>query len=155
MLFVGLIAGLIGGGLVGYRIGVQHGLNLKPSFMQSTQVPEQVIVYQCDDGKNINAAFSKDQVQVTLSDSRVYTLVQVVAASGIRYADEGETIVFATKGDEGFLLENNEQTYRNCTTRSESEPEGVACTLDAKICSDGSSVGRSGPQCEFDPCPGE
>lgn len=29
----------------------------------------------------------------------------------------------------------------------------VACTLEAKICPDGSSVGRQGPNCEFAPCP--
>jgi hypothetical protein len=29
----------------------------------------------------------------------------------------------------------------------------AACTLEAKLCPDGSSVGRSGPKCEFDPCP--
>jgi tryptophan-rich sensory protein len=29
----------------------------------------------------------------------------------------------------------------------------VACTMEAKICPDGSSVGRSGPNCEFTPCP--
>lgn len=29
----------------------------------------------------------------------------------------------------------------------------VGCTLEAKICSDGSSVGRTGPKCEFSPCP--
>lgn len=28
-----------------------------------------------------------------------------------------------------------------------------ACTLEAKICPDGSSVGRTGPNCEFAPCP--
>jgi hypothetical protein len=28
------------------------------------------------------------------------------------------------------------------------------CTMDAKICADGSAVGRSGPNCEFAPCPG-
>lgn len=28
-----------------------------------------------------------------------------------------------------------------------------ACTMEAKICSDGSSVGRTGPNCEFTPCP--
>ncbi len=32
--------------------------------------------------------------------------------------------------------------------------EGVVCTAEAKICSDGSSVGRTGPKCEFAPCPG-
>jgi hypothetical protein len=30
---------------------------------------------------------------------------------------------------------------------------GVACTMEAKICPDGSAVGRSGPKCEFAPCP--
>jgi hypothetical protein len=29
----------------------------------------------------------------------------------------------------------------------------VACTLEAKICPDGSSVGRTGPNCEFAKCP--
>lgn len=29
----------------------------------------------------------------------------------------------------------------------------VACTLEAKVCPDGSAVGRQGPNCEFAPCP--
>lgn len=33
------------------------------------------------------------------------------------------------------------------------EGEGVACTQEAMLCPDGSSVGRSGPNCEFSPCP--
>ena len=33
--------------------------------------------------------------------------------------------------------------------------EPVACTMDAKICPDGSAVGRMPPDCEFAPCPGE
>ena len=32
-------------------------------------------------------------------------------------------------------------------------PGQVACTAEAKICPDGSSVGRTGPNCEFAPCP--
>ncbi|MES2953460.1 MAG: hypothetical protein V4674_02780 [Patescibacteria group bacterium] len=32
-------------------------------------------------------------------------------------------------------------------------PGGVACTLEAKICPDGSAVGRTGPHCEFAACP--
>ncbi|MFA5831605.1 MAG: Hint domain-containing protein [Candidatus Paceibacterota bacterium] len=30
---------------------------------------------------------------------------------------------------------------------------GIACTMEAKICPDGSSVGRTGPNCEFEKCP--
>lgn len=29
----------------------------------------------------------------------------------------------------------------------------IACTQEALICPDGSSVGRTGPRCEFAPCP--
>ena len=32
-------------------------------------------------------------------------------------------------------------------------PEPVACTMEAKLCPDGSAVGRTGPACEFAPCP--
>lgn len=31
--------------------------------------------------------------------------------------------------------------------------EKVFCAQDAKQCSDGSYVGRTGPKCEFAPCP--
>lgn len=30
---------------------------------------------------------------------------------------------------------------------------GVACTMEARLCPDGSYVGRQGPTCEFVPCP--
>ena len=32
-------------------------------------------------------------------------------------------------------------------------PEPVACTMEAKLCPDGSYVGRTGPNCEFTQCP--
>ncbi len=34
-----------------------------------------------------------------------------------------------------------------------SDTENIACTMDAKICPDGSAVGRTGPRCEFATCP--
>jgi hypothetical protein len=33
------------------------------------------------------------------------------------------------------------------------EHELTACSMEAKLCPDGSYVGRSGPKCEFSPCP--
>lgn len=32
--------------------------------------------------------------------------------------------------------------------------QGVVCTMEAKLCPDGSYVGRTGPNCEFSACPG-
>jgi len=37
------------------------------------------------------------------------------------------------------------------TSSPSSEP--VVCTMEAKICPDGTQVGRTGPNCEFAPCP--
>jgi hypothetical protein len=34
-------------------------------------------------------------------------------------------------------------------------PQQTACTTEAKLCPDGSSVGRTGPNCEFAACPGQ
>jgi len=34
-------------------------------------------------------------------------------------------------------------------------PVAKACTMEAKLCPDGSAVGRTGPDCEFAKCPGE
>ncbi len=41
--------------------------------------------------------------------------------------------------------------YRNIAERS-GAPDMIACTADAKLCPDGSAVGRTGPACEFVPC---
>lgn len=37
--------------------------------------------------------------------------------------------------------------------KSSSNNQPIACTMEAKLCPDGSSVGRSGPKCEFTACP--
>ena len=34
-----------------------------------------------------------------------------------------------------------------------SPDQKIACTMEAKLCPDGSYVGRVGPDCEFAPCP--
>lgn len=46
------------------------------------------------------------------------------------------------------LFEQMSKTYKFTN-----ESNQIACTADAKICPDGTAVGRSGPKCEFDPCP--
>ena len=43
--------------------------------------------------------------------------------------------------------------YTNKSNSISKPPGGVACTMEAKLCPDGSAVGRFGPNCEFAPCP--
>lgn len=44
-------------------------------------------------------------------------------------------------------------TFKFIEAVASTTPLPVACTMEAKLCPDGSSVGRSGPKCEFLPCP--
>lgn len=59
------------------------------------------------------------RVVVQLSDGRKFGLPQTLSASGVRYADPGESFVFWTKGDSAFVEEGPQQTvtYRDCVQR--------------------------------------
>lgn len=55
-------------------------------------------------------------------------------------------------GGLGGLLTRHLRSY---FVDDEDGSEPTACMMDAKICPDGSAVGRTGPNCSFAPCPGE
>lgn len=90
------------------------------------------VYYSCDSGKQIKADYYKNTVftkesdeipfpngkaELVLSDGRRMTLPQTISESGIRYASEDESIVFWNKGENTFIIENNKETYNNCTER--------------------------------------
>lgn len=52
-----------------------------------------------------------------------------------------------------FLGMNYQKVIENKAAVTSTPTPGVFCTMEAKICPDGSAVGRSGPNCEFAPCP--
>jgi hypothetical protein len=43
--------------------------------------------------------------------------------------------------------------YAYMALQKKVEVRQIACTMDAKMCPDGSYVGRQGPKCEFAACP--
>jgi len=45
--------------------------------------------------------------------------------------------------------------FFNPDTNLPSVNQPIACTEEAKLCPDGTAVGRTGPNCEFTPCPDE
>ncbi len=57
------------------------------------------------------------------------------------------TLVLVVIGIGGFMYRN---ALEHPTVLS---PEGVACTQEARLCPDGSSIGRTGQSCTFSPCP--
>lgn len=54
-------------------------------------------------------------------------------------------VLIVLLGVGGFLYKNVMETTGG--------PTQLACTEEAKVCPDGTGVGRSGPSCEFAPCP--
>jgi len=68
--------------------------------------------YACDDNATIVATFSNSSASLVLSDGRHLVLPQIVSADGAQY--QQGTILFVTKGDQGFLQENGNTTYSNC-----------------------------------------
>jgi membrane-bound inhibitor of C-type lysozyme len=76
--------------------------------------------FECDDGKSIDAAFdngAKPGVHLSLSDGRRWVLPQARSASGARYANADESIVFWNKGDTAFVEENGAATYQGCVAK--------------------------------------
>ena len=79
----------------------------------------------CEDGKTVKALFinsAPNSVWLALSDGREFTLPQAKSASGARYANPDESVVFWNKGDTSFLEEGGKTTYRDCVTRKQSAP---------------------------------
>jgi membrane-bound inhibitor of C-type lysozyme len=72
--------------------------------------PQLAVALACNGGKSIGAAFYQGSVTLQLSDKRTMTLPQVQSASGARYANEDQSIVFWGKGNTAFITEGPEQT---------------------------------------------
>ncbi len=72
--------------------------------------------YACKDSKTIKAVFYSEKVDLTLSDGRTMSLPQTMSASGIRYANADESIVFWSKGNNAFITEgaDADPTYDGC-----------------------------------------
>lgn len=63
--------------------------------------------------------------------------------------DPGDDLTMALDAVWEYLADEHSANTANDAQRP------MECTLEAKICPDGSTVGRTGPNCEFAACPGE
>jgi len=68
------------------------------------------------------------------------------------------TLIFEPASGSGkLILQNDNPSGLPSNSKTFEVPVifsgSTACTLEAKVCPDGSSVGRTGPNCEFAPCP--
>jgi putative hemolysin len=85
--------------------------------------------------------------------------IQMANPASVNCEDKGGTLEIVTDKDGGQLgmctLEDGQICEEWAFMRGECPEKQVACTMEAKLCPDGSAVGRSGPNCEFAECPDE
>lgn len=87
--------------------------------------------FSCNDGKSITASFVNNEtssVTLDLSDNRAFSLMQSISASGARYTNKDESVIFWNKGDEAFLEEDGKTTFENCSVT----PKEVSTEIDNK-----------------------
>ena len=76
-------------------------------------------IYQCPEGRSITAIFHLPQdanVDIALSDGRTFSLPRAISASGARYANSDESLVFWNKGNTAFMQENSTTKYQDCVS---------------------------------------
>lgn len=80
--------------------------------------PTATATFRCADDKSIVAMFYPDSVNLTLSDGRKISLPQAMSASGARYADADDKVVFWNKGKTAFISEGSDEnvTYKDCVS---------------------------------------
>lgn len=89
---------------------------------QTTPTLERTVSYTCADDKTITAGYGDRLVTLTLGDGRSFTLEQTVSASGARYANNGDQIVFWNKGTTAFMEEDGEMSYTECVEEGSDAP---------------------------------
>jgi membrane-bound inhibitor of C-type lysozyme len=76
------------------------------------------VVFVCEDNKSIHAVFYDRGVKVGLPKESETFLLQTISASGARFANTDESLVFWNKGKGAFIMRNNEAdpNFKNCKT---------------------------------------
>ncbi|MFA5889034.1 MAG: MliC family protein [Candidatus Paceibacterota bacterium] len=74
------------------------------------------VKFACVDDKTISASFYKNFVHIKTDELGSVYLPQTISASGARYANSNESIVFWNKADTAFITEGdpNTPTYEDC-----------------------------------------
>ena len=78
--------------------------------------PINIVKFVCAENKIIHADFYSTFVHLNIGDEKNIYLPQTISASGARYANADESMVFWNKGDTAFITEGdpNTPTYKDC-----------------------------------------
>ena len=97
-----------------FLVGFQIGRNFENLFILGKPVAK--VKFVCAENKVINAGFYKNFVHLEFGFQKTLYLPQTISASGARYANDDESVVFWNKGDTAFITEGdpNNLTYKDC-----------------------------------------
>jgi membrane-bound inhibitor of C-type lysozyme len=77
------------------------------------------VVFLCEGNISIHAVFYERGVKIGLPKEPETFLLQNISASGARFANTDESLVFWNKGNGAFIMRNNETdaNFNNCKTK--------------------------------------
>lgn len=97
-------------------IGLVVAHNRMPAVAPApAEVKNEVVFTDQATGESVPATFSADSVTFTEKSLGTMTLPQAMSASGARYANADETIVFWNKGDSVFITQNGTIVFNGST----------------------------------------
>lgn len=101
-----------------YFLGIYLGAQTKEMKILGQKIND--VVFQCESNKSIHAVFYKNSVHISLSEGIETFLPQTISASGARYANYDESLVFWNKGKTAFVTQGNinSPTYSNCVIKN-------------------------------------
>lgn len=76
-------------------------------------------------GEQVQASFLGDSVTFTQKNLGTITLKQAISASGARYANSDESIIFWNKGDNVTISQNNQVIFEGSTTKPENNSNNI------------------------------
>lgn len=95
-----------------FAVAFQLGRRFEQAFILG--FPVNSVTFDCADDKSVHADFYAHFVRLKFGYQRTLYLQQTISASGARYADDKESIVFWNKGDTAFMTEGGTSTYADC-----------------------------------------
>jgi len=89
-----------------------------------------------------------------MNKTHISIFIIIIILAAVFFSLKGRTLEAPTPQNN---TQNNEVPADSepITNNGSGNRQNIGCTQEAKICPDGSAVGRTGPNCEFAACPGE
>ena len=98
-----------------FFLGLLLGMRVEDKSILGESINK--VQFICAESKVIYADFYKNFVHLNIGAGKTMYLPQTISASGARYANTDESIVFWNKGDTAFITEGNPDniTYKDCS----------------------------------------